>query len=146
MEIVELEALTVVGLPVRARWQELWVEMPKAWREFAAKHTAIEYRSSDTFIDVSLEKSGDEYLQLICTRVSRVGRVPNGMRAIEIPAQRYVYYRHVGPARTIAESFGKMYDWAREYGHPVGEFKVDIGYTLQGDETEHDLYIGVLSP
>lgn len=144
MKIIEKEALTVIGIPVKAKWQELWRDMPVAWREFFSRHTEIEYRYGDAFVDISLDKVGDEYLQLICTEVSRVKRIPDGMRAIEIPAQSYIYHRHVGPVTGIAESFGKMYDWAHDSEHTAGEFKIDVGYTAEGDESEHDLYIGLL--
>lgn len=146
MRIAELEAMTVVGLPVRAKWQELWTEVPAAWRALFARLGEIEHRQGERLVDVSLDMSGDEYLQLVCAPVSKVVHVPQGMWAVEIPAQRYVRFRHVGPAPDIADSFGRMYEWAEEHGHAAGEFKVDIGYTVQGDENEHDLHIGLLPP
>lgn len=45
----------------------------------------------------------------------------------------------------IAATFGAMYAWAREQGLAVSEFRIDVGYTPSGVETEHDLYVG-LSP
>lgn len=144
MEIIEKQALIVVGLPVRANWPELYIEMPKAWELFRARYTEIAYRQDGTFVDVSLDKIGEEYLQLVCTRVSQVGPIPSGMRAIKIPAQQYVHHRHIGPIISIAESFGRIYDWAREHGHPVSQLKVDSGYTVEGDELEHNLYVGLL--
>lgn len=144
MEIVEKEALIVVGLPVTARWQDLWVEMPRAWRELLARHAEIEHPKGGIFVDVSLEKVGDQYLQLVGAQVSRVDQIPSGMRAIEIPAQQYVHHKHVGPVAGIAETFGKIYDWAQQNGHAAGDFKIDLGYTLQGDEIEHDLHVGLL--
>lgn len=144
MEIVELDELTMVGDPVRAGWRELWVEMPKAWQHFIARHHEIEVRNGVTFADVSLEKVDDAYLQLISARVSRVQRIPDGMRAVEIPAQPFIHFKHVGPVTEIAASFGKMYEWARENGHAAGDFKVDFGYTAEGDERAHDLYVALL--
>lgn len=143
MEIVEKAPVVVVGLPVRASWRELWVEMPKVWREFIVKYAEIEDRLGETFVDVSHDKVGAEYLQLVSTQVAKVRRIPDGMQAVEIPAQRYIHHKHVGPIENIAESFGNMYDWAREYGHSVGELKLDFGYTADGDELEHDSYIGL---
>jgi len=37
-----------------------------------------------------------------------------------------------------------MYAGARDNGHPVGEFRLEIGYTVEGDEPTHDLDIGLL--
>lgn len=145
MKIVEHPAMLCVGIAVRADWRSLWTEMPRAWRRLFARRGDIEHRQGDVFMDISLDKRGDEYLQLVCARVSRADYVPDGMRAVEVPAQSYVYHRHRGPAAGIAESFGRMYAWARESGYDAGEFKLDIGYTPQGDERPHDLYV-VSSP
>lgn len=143
MEIVERDALIVVGLPVRATWQELWVEMPRFWQTFKSRYEEIAHRVGDTFVDVSLEKKADEYVQLICSEVSLTNRIPSDMIAVEIPSQRYIYHRHVGPTKGIATTFGMMYDWARSQGHDAGEFKLDRGYTSRGDENEHDLFVGL---
>ncbi len=144
MEIVEAGAISVTGFPVRAKWQELWVEMPETWQEFIARHAEIEHQVRGVFVDVSLDKIGNEYLQLVGTQVSQVAHIPAQMKAVEIPPQRYIRYRHVGPVSGIAESFGRMYEWARKHGHDVGEFKLDFGYTAEGGESEHDLYVGLL--
>ena len=144
MEIVERDALAVVGLPVRAAWGDLWAEMPIAWHQFIDRHTEIDHGIGETFIDVSLEKNGDEYVQLIGSQVSQVDRIPPDMRAVAIPAQPYIYHKHVGPTEGIAESLGAMYDWAQQQDQPAGDIKLDIGYTADGHEREHDLFIGLL--
>lgn len=145
MKIVHMNAMRVVGIPVEATWENLWIEMPKTWRDFIARHTEIQHRCENTFLDVSVDRRGDMYLQLICAQVTHIEEIPEGMRAIEIPSQRYIHYQHVGPVEAIAESFGKMYDWAHEHGYSVGEFKIDKGYTAEGEELEHDLYIGLMA-
>ncbi len=143
MKIVEKAALTVVGIPVRAAWDELWVEMPRVWKEFMARHAEIDCRVSDRFIDVTLEKDGEQYSQLICVEVSSVGALPDGMISLEIPAQRYIHHQHLGPTPGIAASYGKIYDWARDNNHAADEFKIDRGYTSRGDELEHDLFVRI---
>lgn len=143
MTIVEQEALQVIGIEVVAPWRELWTEVPKAWRELRARSGEIACRTSEVFLDVSVEERGGVYRQVVGAAVSTVERVPEGMVALEIPAQRYLHYRHEGTLEAIAESFGKMYEWGREQGHELGAFKLDVGYTLEGDEREHDLYIQV---
>lgn len=143
MDIVELSKLQLVGLPVRAEWQKLWTEMPKAWKEVFAQASRIEHRRFDHFLDASLEIENDIYLQLIGSEVLEVDRVPEGMMAIEVPAQRYIHHRHLGPVEGIAESFGQMYDWAKANNHNAAEFKLDVGYTANGDEASHELYVAL---
>ena len=144
MEIVEREALTVIGLPVRAAWKDLWNEMPDAWQHFIGRRAEIDDAVSETFIDVSLEKNEGEYLQRVGAQVAQVRHIPEGMSAVEIPAQPYTHHKHEGPADGIAETFGAMYDWAQQHQQPAGDFKLDAGYTASGGEREHDLFIGLL--
>ena len=143
MKIIERAALTVVGIPVHAAWTELWTEMPKAWRVFIARHAELEGRVSDRLLDISLEKRGERYSQLIGAEVASVGVVPAGMISVEIPAQRYIHHQHRGPTAGIAVSFGAIYDWARDNGHAADDFKLDVGYTAFGDELEHDLFVRI---
>ncbi len=141
MKIIEKAALTVVGIPVHAAWTELWTEMPRAWRVLIARHAEIEGRVSARFLDVSLEKRGERYSQLIGAEVASVGVLPSSMISVEIPAQRYIHHQHRGPTPGIAASFGAIYDWARAHGHAADDFKLDDGYTAVGDELVHDLFV-----
>jgi predicted transcriptional regulator YdeE len=143
MEIVNRESLIVVGLPVRAHWKELFVKVPLAWQELFGRHTEIEYRTESAFVDASLHVSDGEYLQLVGAEVSRVATVPYEMWAVEVSGGLFLHHRHEGPVTDIAGSFGDMYRWAREKGAAAGEFKVDIGYTIDGRERSHDLFVAL---
>lgn len=37
----------------------------------------------------------------------------------------------------------KMYDWAEENGLSPDDFKIDIGYTLDGNESAHELFVRI---
>lgn len=145
MKIVQKAPFKVVGIKVVANWEDLWVEMPKAWQKFISRHQEIQRRVSKTFIDISLDKEGQTYTQLIGSEVSDFEAIPEGMVGIEIPAQTYIHYRHEGPVKEIAASFGKMHAWADENRYAVDDFKVDIGYTEEGQEQEHDLFIRLVT-
>jgi hypothetical protein len=43
--------------------------MPGAWREFIGRHKEIAHPVCDSFIDVSLERTKDDYLQLVGVQV-----------------------------------------------------------------------------
>lgn len=143
MEITERDGLTVMGLEVTARWEDLWTEMPKAWKTLLARLEEIPHQASDRLVDVSLERRGDHYRQVIGAVVNRIERCPEGMTTIYIPPQRLVFHRHEGPVTGIADTFGEMLDWAREQGVETSDFKIDVGYTPEGTETRHDLYVGL---
>lgn len=144
MELIEKETLILVGLPVAAHWRDLWVEMPKAWRTLFSRVDEIPHRTSEALVDASLHQEGEYYKQLVGARVSRVEHLPEGMEAVEIPAQRYLHHRHEGSLADIAQTFGRMYEWAAENFIDVSDFKIDIGYTAGASETFHDLHLGLM--
>ena len=56
--------------------------MPGAWREFIGRHKEIAHPVCDSFIDVSLERTKDDYLKLVGVQVSQVRRIPRGRRFV----------------------------------------------------------------
>lgn len=145
MKIVEKEAFITVGIKVEADWQELHVKMPKAWTTAKERLNEIKNRKEDVMMDLSLHVVNGQYTQLIGVEVERSAEVPEGMEKKEIPAQKYVYHQHEGELSAIAESFGKMYDWAEEQDIAAGNFKIDYGYLRDGSEDMHELYIKIAS-
>ncbi len=143
MDIIEKDRFVAVGIQVSSDWQGLWKEMPRAWDTFRDSGLSIRARASETMMDISLEKSDGRYLQLVAYPVYSFENTPAGMVAVEIPAHRYLYFRHQGPVSTIAESFGQMYDFGKEQGLNTCEFKLDSGYSQRADEKVHDLYIAL---
>lgn len=136
--------MIVVGLRVQADWQDLWRTMPQAWRELIARSSEIPHRVSDTLMDVSVCVDCGNYTQLIGAAVEQTGDIPSGMSAVHIQPATYLYARHSGPVTEIAKTFGRMYEWARANSVDLDEFKLDEGYTAEGTEQEHDLYVRVL--
>ena len=143
MELVYKDAFKVVGVLLEADWESLWIEMPRAWKSFLERQGEIEGRVDDGFMDISLREEDGAYQQLICAEVSELAAAPQGMVGMEIPRQRYLHQRHSGPVEEIADTFGRMYDWAKENRLRAGSFKIDKGYTLEGQAEEHELYIRV---
>lgn len=144
MEKVSRDTLRIVGIMVRAKWDDLWNKVPEAWKSVFARADEIEFKLDHPFIDVSLEQQGDEYLQVVGALVSQVGDVPAGMCAVEIVRQAYIHHRHEGTQAEIAAAFGAIYEWAEANDHDASPFKIDVGYTPNGDEESHDLYVGLL--
>jgi len=144
VRIVEKGAFQVIGIEVVAPWRDLWTEVPRAWQQLRARVVEIAHRTSEVLLDVSVEERAGVYRQVVGAEVSTLEFVPEGMVGLEVPAQRYLHFRHEGPLEAIAESFGAMYAWGREQGHRLGAFKLDLGYTHEGGESEHDLYVVVV--
>lgn len=143
MKIVEKESFTAVGLKVEGGWEELHTKMPKAWETFKKRINEIGERKSDTMMDLSLDISDGQYTQLIGVAVEETADAPKGMLKVIIPSQKYLWYKHEGDLTGIAESFGKMYEWAEENDISAKEFKMDTGYLQDESESKHDLYIKI---
>lgn len=146
MQFVDRGPLTIVGIRVVAPFRELWTKVPEAWRSLRARSGEIPYHGGGAFIDVSLEEDAGTYTQVVGAEVSALADAPEGMVAVELPPRRYIHYRHEGPVEAIADSFGHMLAWADERGIELDSLKIDVGYTLEGDGTEHDLYVALAEP
>ena len=144
MEIVEEGPVHLVGIEVTANWENLQIEMPKAWRTLFARYEQIKNRMGDDFMDVSLSAEDDQYIQLVAAQVFAFEDVPSDMMELDLPPQKYVYTVHSGPVEEIAKTFEEMYGWAKEHDIGVGDFKIDRGYRPEGDEKQHELYIRVV--
>lgn len=145
MKIIEKESFIAVGLKVEANWQDLHTKMPEAWHIFKQRIQEISGRKSNEMMDISLNKEGQTYTQLVAVEVEGPAVVADDMVAVTIPQQKYIRYVHRGDLPSIASSFGKMYEWAKEQNIKAGEFKLDIGYRADGSEKEHELFVKVLS-
>lgn len=143
MKIITHDKIDVVGIKVNADWQGLHTKMPEAWEKFSARLNEVQYRKGDIMLDVSLDVQDGIYTQLIGVETERMSSLPVGMVSVTIPQQQYLTYRHEGPVQDIAASFGKMYEWAKVKEINAGEFKIDRGYTLSGNEKEHELFVKI---
>lgn len=147
MKIVTKPSFEMIGIEVRAHWKELFEKMPEAWGRLFAAAGRIPHRKTGDFLEVSRSVENDVYTQLIGAEVEDGSKIPEGMKAVEIPEQQYIFHEHDGPVRDIASSFGSMYEWAKSENLMATEFKLDIGYKppLQpGKEEHHKLYIQIL--
>ncbi|GAA5523240.1 GyrI-like domain-containing protein [Aliifodinibius salicampi] len=144
MKIVEKEAFTVIGIKVEADWQSLHKVMPPSWEKAKGRLNEIEGRKEDVMMDVSLDVTDGQYTQLIGVEVEKDSEVPDKMEKVDIPIQKYIYEQHQGALEGIAETFGRMYDWAEENDIEAGDFKIDYGYRKGNSDQVHELYIKVL--
>jgi predicted transcriptional regulator YdeE len=140
IEIVGWGPLLLVGIEVRATFDALWTEMPRAWQLFFSRTDEIRSARPGGYLDVSVVVEDGVYTQLICAEVDAIDHVPEGMTALRVPAQRYLRHEHDGPEQEIAAEFGRMYEWAKREGVRADEFKVDRGY---GAASGHELLVRV---
>ncbi|MFR9750943.1 effector binding domain-containing protein [Nocardia sp. 004] len=143
MEILEYPGATVMGIEVVARWQDLGAEVSRAWGRVFASSAELPVRASGQLVEVSLEITEGRYRELLGAVVDRSEPCPDGFSVVRIAPQRLLFHRHEGPVVDIAKSFGAMLAWAEREGNTPTDFKLDVGYTPTGEETAHDLYVGL---
>lgn len=144
MKVVEKVEMTVIGIKITRDWKGLIRDMPLKWEEFKSRLVYINQRKSDVMMDISLEEKNTMYTQCICVEVPYDAEIPEGMEKITIPSARYLHHNHVGSLASIAETFGKMYQYGKESGLDLDTMKIDMGYTTSGNESTHDLYIKLI--
>ncbi|WP_163580597.1 GyrI-like domain-containing protein [Gracilibacillus saliphilus] len=143
MNIVEKDEMSVIGITVARDWQGLIRDMPVKWEEFKSRLTEINQRKTDIMMDISLEKLEHTYTQCICVEVEQDAEAPEGLEKMVISSASYLHHKHEGSLVSIAQTFGEMYQYGKEHELALEEMKIDIGYTIQGTETSHDLYIKI---
>lgn len=144
MEVIDKSGFAVVGIKVEAEWEELHTKMPKAWQEMKQRLEEISNRKGDIMMDLSLWEEGGTYKQLVGVETTLDTEVPKGMTKIIIPPKKYVWHQHKGELSEVGETFGQMYEWAEQQNVETGNFKIDVGYRMDGAESTHDLHIGVM--
>lgn len=154
-EFVTLPETTVVGLRVEAPFQELFQQVPAAWRSVFAREREFGARLDVGFCDCSLGSKDGVYTEIIGVRTKADAAVPAGMQTVTLPEARYATLEHHGPLAGIAPAFGALERWiAAQPPSPDGRtwvhdgVKLDIGYLPDGSETAeggpgHRLYVRV---
>lgn len=146
MEVIEKSRFCVAGVQVRGSRDELRIKMPLVWKHFLGEFGTADDLHPAKYVAVSLDSQGDYLLQLVGMVIPRNQKVPNGLKCVEIPAQRYIYFEHQGCLNGVGQSFEHMYEWAADQGLQAGEFKVDFGYSAASEESVHYLHIGLFPP
>ena len=144
MKVVTLPKLNLIGIEVRAHWKELHEKMPAAWQKLFTRKKELTNRTTDTFTEISVSVQEEIYTQIVGAEVEKGHPVPIGMTSILIPKQSYLHLHHSGSLMEIADSFGKMYQWAEENDLSTDEFKIDRGYLPGMPDSPHDLYIRII--
>ena len=144
MEIVELGETVVIGIEVVADFGQLRSDMPAAWRELFSRQDELPASGTGVFVEASNHLGDGRYRETIgAVAVVADVSVPDGMGMALIPGGSFVHHRHDGSVATIADGFQTIYDWAAEQGLALGNRKLDVGYTADGVEQPHELYVDI---
>ncbi len=120
-------ALTLVGIPVMAPFQELGQRVPCAWRELLEQVKALPHRVDPevfygVFRDPEPSRDGAPtlYTYWVTTEVSALGTLPPGLRALSVPARRYAVVTCQGGPERIEASYLALAEWISSKGFRPG--------------------------
>lgn len=128
MKIVHKDEFLVVGIKVTLQLPQLFIEMPKVFRELENKRDKINYKKNDFILDISLKRENDLFTQFVGVEVTNMPVIPEHFVGLKIPAAKYLYYLHKGDVKEIYDAFVKMYDYASKENLILDEdeFKIEI--------------------
>lgn len=141
IETIELPELVAIGIPVDAHWDDLPVEVPKAWRRLFELDTG-----ATSFLEVSFERELDFYHEFVGYLAAGKTDVPEGLVRIVIPPRRYLRTLHDGPLVDIAKGFESLYAYAALHGLHATNFKLDFGYQPGLPPGRHELHVAITNP
>jgi predicted transcriptional regulator YdeE len=144
VEIVDRPDAMVLGLEVVAPFDELGTAVPAAWRELFARAHELPAPVDGRFAEASEHLGGGRYRETVGVLLAQPITPPAGMTAALLPAGRFVRHDVTGPVSGITDGFQSVYDWAAARGFTLGERTLDRGYTPDGRETVHQLYVDLV--
>ena len=144
MRVVQREDTFVLGLQVIAPFQQLHQRIPPLWQALFERRNELPPAAESGFVEASLQLEDGRYRETLGVALPAPVEVPEGMVLTHVPAGRYVHHVHEGAVEDIAGGFQAIYDWARQQGLALGHLKLDVGYTHDGGEARHHLFIDVL--
>ncbi|MGM0587422.1 MAG: GyrI-like domain-containing protein [Bacteroidota bacterium] len=143
MKVEQLASFQAVGIKVQSTWNKLSKEMPIAWKKLFRHLPKIEHHQLPC-VDISYELKENLYTQFVAVPVDEVHSYPDFMEVVTVPAMTALHHTHEGDITEIPNAFSEMYEYADNRDWDTNEFKLDFGYTPDGSESSHELYIRLI--
>lgn len=87
------------------------IGIPAQWQRFMADYDAIPEKLDSIPIGVTEAPDDDGEFNYVCAaEVSRFGKVPEGLRKVEIPARRYAVFEHHGHVSRLYETYSAIWN------------------------------------
>ncbi|MET3290354.1 UNVERIFIED_CONTAM: putative transcriptional regulator YdeE/DNA-binding transcriptional MerR regulator [Brevibacillus sp. OAP136] len=147
-KVVDLPEMTIVGMEYRSTNTE--DSIPAMWQRFIPREHEVQHKvNPDASYGICDGKTDGLLIYVAGYEVSHAVDIPDGMRAITIPSQKYAVFTHTGPTTQIAATFQNIYaKWLKEYNlEPVEGYDFErYDQRFLGpmhEQSQLDLYIPV---
>jgi AraC family transcriptional regulator len=102
----QIPATTIVGLNIRTK--PMAPEIPALWPRFVARIPEIENPVEKNVAYGVMRPLSDALLYMAGIAVSELGRIPDGMESVAIPAGNYAVFSY--PISQLGKGFGEIYN------------------------------------
>ncbi len=117
--IVSGELLLAVGFTERQSFASTQ-NIPGQWQRFMARYHEIEDKVNEPPLGISANMDADGNFEYSCAaEVSKISNVPEGMKPLRIPAQRYAVFLHSGHVSKIGNTYNAI--WNTYQDHPPAD-------------------------
>lgn len=156
-EIVELEAMTVVGL--QSLISTKCNLIPKLWERFMPRDKEIKHISGPQAafgvsfgmeeIQAEGEQKDFEFFHLVGLPVSNTEDLPEGMSYKNVPAHKYAKFTHKGLLSKLSDTYNEIfYQWLPSSKYTYGGLGCDLEwyddrFKLDSEDSEFDIYVPI---
>jgi len=96
-------------------------EIPKQWQEFPTRVMPLRTKGGPIAYGVIHDAEGEAFRCLVSVEVASAEGLPEGIVALEAPAQRYAVFSHPGHVSTLCQTIDAMFtSWLPESGQQTG--------------------------
>ncbi|RLQ94625.1 GyrI-like domain-containing protein [Falsibacillus albus] len=152
MELKEVikKAFVLVGYSAAGKWGcDAVYPIPSLWGKsikFISDHQV------EKIVGVCLPPRSDHYFYTCGMEMVSVdfGKIEKGMTVHTFPAQKYVVFKHLGPAKSIPHTYRKLWDVFDKQGYAIKEgvpeieiVKTNLFGKEETDEYEMEIWVPV---
>jgi AraC family transcriptional regulator len=150
IQVVTLQPKKVVGIGWTGPYSELH-HIPKLFDELAGREQDIQKRKGTSYICPFHDRKTD-FTYYVTVEVEAFDHVPEGMVALDLPAQTYASTTFHGHAKDVQEAYVTVFRWMEEQGYKKDYHALsleiyheeDEEINRSEDERKFDLYVPLI--
>ncbi|MBC8383992.1 MAG: GyrI-like domain-containing protein [Candidatus Cloacimonetes bacterium] len=148
--IISMETMYFMGLGMRTSTGEELLDV--LWDDFKKREKEVESvkdpeKNWGLSFDFDQQADVMEFSYIACKQVLNPETVPQGMHLRELPAGKYAVFTHIGPYKSIGETYDYIYNnWIKRSGYDVElKYELELYHKLKfgKSKTHVDIYIPI---
>jgi AraC family transcriptional regulator len=147
-EIIK-QAFVLVGFSAAGKWDgEIVYPIPKLWEK---AYQFFNENETNRIVGVCLPPRSDHYFYTCGMEMETVDfhKIKEGMTVHTFPTQKYVVFKHIGPAKEIPNTYGEIWQIFDQKGYSIkpGMPEIErVELTMFGKEEKDEYEMEILIP